>query len=96
MPCRSRVLFAVKNEFLFALFVLFGLSTYTTRARGQETCQDICLPLLDLMGNMVTLWVFPFHMTCGHFQNPGVVLARVHLPGQYLVKACLKSGLRWW
>ena len=32
-----------------------------------------------------------------HFPgNPGVVLARVHIPGQYLIKALSKFGFKFW
>lgn len=65
------------------------LITCSGEARGQEIHQDICL---DLMGNAVALWVCLFKPKCDDLLpvsgNPGVDLARVYHPEQYVNKAC--------
>ena len=65
------------------------LITCSGEARGQEIHQDICL---DLMGNAVALWVCLFKPKCDDLLpvsgNPGVDLARVYHPEQYVYKAC--------
>lgn len=99
----------MKNTFLLSLH-LFDLSApdlldrMWQKVQGQEIHQDVCLPLIGPGGKCGELWVLPFKsqqkkkkVICDHFPgNQGVDLARVHLPGMYLIKVCFKFGFKLW
>lgn len=63
--------------------------------RRQEICQDVSLPLIGPVWKYSSLMFSPFKTSPRHDLwpfpgNPGVDLARVHLPGQYFIKAYFK------
>jgi hypothetical protein len=100
VPCRLRLLFVLRNKFLFALCLFdplyqICLITCVQEIGGQKILRIYACLWVDLIRNVVNYGFYilkPLESkTCSHFSGyPDMDLTRVHSLSQYLIKACFK------